>query len=56
VEVQRSGSVAAAWNVLLVGVGDVEVLTGQTVEPDALGTRVRCAAQDTVCRLRLPLL
>jgi alpha-D-xyloside xylohydrolase len=56
VEVQRSGSVAAAWNVLLVGVGDVEVLTGQTVEPDALGTRVRCPAQDTVCRLRLPLL
>jgi alpha-D-xyloside xylohydrolase len=53
VEVQRTSG-DAAWNVLVVGAPDVEVVSGQPREPDALGARVRLSAGDATCRVRLP--
>ena len=49
IEVQRSGT-PAPWNVLLVGVRDVDAVSA---EEEPLGVRVRCRAEDASCRVRL---
>jgi alpha-D-xyloside xylohydrolase len=49
IEVQRSGA-PAPWNVLLVGVRDVQA---SSAEADPLGVRVRCRAEDASCQVRL---
>jgi alpha-D-xyloside xylohydrolase len=51
-EMRRSGA-EAPWSVLLVGISDVDVLSGQRLQRDPLGTRVLLAAIDAMCRVRV---
>jgi alpha-D-xyloside xylohydrolase len=50
--VTRSGD-GRAWNVLLVGIDDAVVLSGQPVTAHELGTVVTMSADDTECRVTL---